>query len=96
MTSQSGMGIRLVIAGRVQMVGYRDWLVAQAAARNVHGWVRNRRDGTVEALLHGDSTTLATLVEACRQGPPAARVTTIEQHPADPPAHPGFHRLPTG
>lgn len=83
------------ISGRVQGVGYRDWLVAQAERVGVHGWVRNRRDGSVEALLHGDATAVAALVALCRQGPPHADVTDIAESPGEPPAEPGFRRWPT-
>ena len=86
---------RLVIAGRVQGVGYRDWLVSEATARGVHGWVRNRADGAVEALLHGEADAVAGLLAACRAGPRHAGVTGIEDHPADPPPSPGFRRLPS-
>jgi acylphosphatase len=75
-------------------VGYRDWLVAEAASRDVHGWVRNRRDGSVEALVHGAPERVADLIEACRRGPRHAQVSGIAEHPADPPP-PGFQRLPT-
>ncbi len=86
---------RLVIAGRVQGVGYRDWLVSEAALRGVHGWVRNRADGAVEALLHGEADAVAALLAACRLGPRHAEVTGIAEHPADPPPSPGFRRLPS-
>jgi len=85
----------LRIFGRVQGVGYRDWLVEQAVRRDVHGWVRNRRDGSVEALLHGERACVAALVALCREGPPHADVTEIAENPGDPPAERGFRRLPT-
>jgi acylphosphatase len=85
----------LTIFGRVQGVGYRDWLVAQAGRLGVHGWVRNRRDGTVEALLHGDGAAVAVLVALCREGPPHADVTDIAERPAEPPQWTEFRRWPT-
>jgi acylphosphatase len=86
---------RLLIEGRVQGVGYRDWMVATARRLGLHGWVRNRADGCVEALVAGPSTAIEALVEACRKGPPAARVNAINATPADHPGHTGFHRAPT-
>ncbi len=87
---------RLVrIAGRVQGVGYRDWLVEEARAHGLAGWVRNRRDGTVEALLAGDLPGVQAVLLACRRGPPAARVDSIEEKLAEDPDAPGFVRLPT-
>jgi acylphosphatase len=86
---------RLLIAGRVQGVGFRDWMQAEAERLGVAGWVRNRRDGTVEALLHGEPASVEALLDACLRGPSFARVTNIDQHPAEPPSAAGFHRLPT-
>ncbi|WP_408906450.1 acylphosphatase [Sabulicella glaciei] len=83
------------IAGRVQGVGYRDWLVAEARAHGLAGWVRNRRDGSVEALLAGDRPSVQEVLLACRRGPPAARVDSLEESLAEDPSEPGFHRLPT-
>jgi acylphosphatase len=74
--------IRIVIHGRVQGVWYRGWTVDQARARGLAGWVRNRRDGTVEAVLIGSVAAVREMIEACRSGPPAARVRGIEEHPA--------------
>ena len=87
--------LRLRIAGRVQGVGYRDWLVREASRHGLDGWVRNRRDGTVEALLAGDAPAVQAVVIACRRGPPLARVESIEEVFAEPPGEPGFRRLPT-
>jgi acylphosphatase len=72
--------IRHVIArGRVQGVGYRAFVEAEALARGLEGWVRNRRDGTVEALFMGEGAVVADMIDACRQGPLAARVDAIDQ-----------------
>jgi len=69
---------RLIIHGRVQGVGYRAWLAEQARATGIDGWVRNRRDGTVEALLYADDRSLEVFIADCRQGPPLARVTHVD------------------
>jgi acylphosphatase len=86
---------RVRIEGRVQGVGYRDWMVKEASRLGLSGWVRNRRDGSVEALVAGDEPTLQVLLSACRRGPPAARVDGIEESLAEPPGEPGFRRMPT-
>ena len=66
---------RLVITGRVQGVGYRDWLVGEARALGLRGWVRNRRDGSVEAIAAGDAVD--ALVERAWRGPMMARVNGV-------------------
>ena len=68
---------QLVIRGRVQGVGYRMAMTDAASALGVAGWVRNRRDGTVEALVQGDEALVEELLAWCRRGPPGARVTAI-------------------
>jgi acylphosphatase len=83
---------RLVIAGRVHGVGFRDWMVQEAIALGLEGWVRNRRDGTVEALLYGDIASVEEMLRACRRGPRLAEVTRIDEDWADPPDEPGFVR----
>ena len=70
---------RVVIAGRVQGIGYRDWMVQEAVRLGVHGWVRNRRDGTVEALVGGEEAAVQALLSACRRGPPLAAVHDITE-----------------
>jgi acylphosphatase len=89
---------RLSIAGRVQGVGYRDALRRQALACGLSGWVRNRRDGTVEALLQGNAPDIEKVIAWARRGPPAARVDRVDAQVADGdmdrPCH-GFDCLPT-
>lgn len=88
-------GRRVVIAGTVQGVGYRDWMVREATRLGVHGWVRNRRNGTVEALVAGEEAAVQALLSACRRGPPTARVTEITEEFAEPPEEPGFRQVAT-
>ena len=73
--------LRLVIAGRVQGVGYRDFVQSRAQVLGVTGWVRNWRDGTVEAVVSGPPESLDELLAACWRGPPAARVADIQIEP---------------
>jgi acylphosphatase len=86
---------RLIIAGQVQGVGYRDWLVIHAEAAGLSGWVRNLSDGTVEALIAGETAAVEELVRQCRRGPRLAVVTSIEEDFSEAPGEPGFHSLPT-
>jgi acylphosphatase len=87
---------RVVVHGRVQGVGFRYAMVDAAQAHGVAGWVRNRRDGTVEAFVQGDETAVASIVAWCRRGPPAARVAAVDAVPAAPdPALAGFEHQPT-
>jgi acylphosphatase len=68
---------RLVVTGRVQNVFYRDWLVEQAEAIGITGWVRNRADGSVEATVAGSSEMIEAIVAKARQGSPASRVADV-------------------
>jgi acylphosphatase len=77
------MARRLLIRGRVQGVGYRQWLVREARRRGVTGWVRNRRDGSVEALVDGSPDGVAQIVALARVGPPAAAVAGVETSEAE-------------
>jgi len=73
---------RVIIRGRVQGVGYRDWTRHVAKRRGIEGWVRNRSDGSVEALFAGSRDNVLDMIAACRGGPPRAAVDTIEEHDA--------------
>ena len=68
---------RLVITGRVQNVWYRDWLVGEATALGLDGWVRNRADGSVEAVVAGAPEMVEAIVAKARQGSPASRVADV-------------------
>jgi acylphosphatase len=88
----------LRISGRVQGVGYRDALRRQALAHGLAGWVRNRRDGSVEAVLQGDAGGVEKVIAWARRGPPAARVDRVDERPAEghvDRSYSGFERLPT-
>ena len=82
--------VRLVIAGRVQAVGYRAWTIETAMRLGLRGWVRNRRDGTVEALVIGGADAVAAMIAACREGPPAARVAEVAVGEAEDDGSAGF------
>ena len=73
----SDRAVQLRITGRVQGVGYRAWTVHRARELGLRGWVRNRRDGSVEALIIGKDEQVEGMIEACREGPSFARVTHI-------------------
>ena len=76
--------IRLVrIRGRVQGVGYRAWVEHQARVRGMEGWVRNRRDGSVEVLFAGPEDVVADMIAACRRGPSSARVADVAEEAAN-------------
>jgi acylphosphatase len=82
--------VRLRITGEVQGVGYRIWATRTAAGLQLRGWVRNRRDGSVEMLATGVLDSIEVMVEACRRGPPAARVTVVTVSDAEDDGSVGF------
>jgi len=86
---------RLRVTGRVQGVGFREALRAEALHLGVTGWVRNRRDGSVEALIQGEVAQLEAIVAWCRRGPPAARVADVEVHASAIEAGASFELRPT-
>ena len=87
------IAVRVIIAGRVQGVGYRYWTVAEAERLGLDGWVRNREDGTVEALFAGPAAAVRDMIVACRTGPRFAAVADIAEFAADPPEIRGFRQV---
>jgi len=75
---------RIVVEGQVQGVFYRSTCRREAQARGVAGWVRNRPDGTVEAVLEGEPDAVEAVIAWARQGPPAASVSRVEVTEEDP------------
>jgi acylphosphatase len=69
---------RVIVRGRVQGVWFRGSTQDRARAQGVRGWVRNRRDGSVEAVFEGSAEAVGALLDFCRAGPPAARVASVE------------------
>ena len=82
----SGAILQVTIRGRVQGVGYRYWVEQQARAHNLEGWVRNRRDGSVEALFSGPADSVARMAASCRRGPASARVDAVQEEAGNPDA----------
>lgn len=78
MTDADDVIRHVVIRGLVQGVGYRAWTEYTALAHGLEGWVRNRRDGTVEAVFAGRPSRVAAMIEACRTGPHGARVDSVD------------------
>ncbi|MCH7540860.1 MAG: acylphosphatase [Proteobacteria bacterium] len=87
--------IRVHITGQVQAVWFRAWTQEQASQRGLSGWVRNRADGSVEALFIGPDAAVAGMVAACWDGPPHAAVTGVEEFPAEDDGRVGFRYRPT-
>jgi len=69
----------VLIRGRVQGVGFRAWTEGTALAHGLEGFVRNRRDGSVEAVFAGPAQAVTAMLEVCRRGPPGARVDALDQ-----------------
>lgn len=87
---------RLIVTGRVQNVFYRDWFVKQMAGLGVRGWVRNRTNGSVEAVVEGASELVDAAIDKARQGSPASRVTDVTvREDAAPETLSGFVKRPT-
>ena len=74
---------QVTVTGRVQGVGYRAWVEHRAVAHSLEGWVRNRRDGSVEALFAGPANVVSAMVDSCRRGPPSARIDDVREESAD-------------
>jgi acylphosphatase len=86
---------RLVITGHVQNVFYRAWFTEQATALGLDGWVRNRVDGSVEAVVQGPSEMVAAIIAKARQGSPASRVDHVAVEDMSGPILSGFEQRPT-
>jgi acylphosphatase len=82
--------VRLLIGGRVQGVGYRAWATRVAGELGLRGWVRNRRDGSVEMLVIGIDEAVSAMIEGARRGPPAARVGGVRIDDAEDDGSPDF------
>lgn len=89
------MSKRVLVFGRVQGVWFRGWTVDEARALGLDGWVRNRRDGSVEMLLSGPDEAVARMIERVRRGPSAARVERVDVEESDELAPSGFEQRPT-
>jgi len=86
---------RLMIRGLVQGVFFRAWTVETAKTLGLVGWVRNRSEGSVEAFVQGKAETIDHFITLARNGPPAARVDSIEENEATPAEHSRFEQRPT-
>jgi len=82
----SGAIRHVAIRGRVQGVGYRAWVAHMVKKHDLEGWVRNCRDGSVEALFAGPADIVAAMVAACRRGPSMARVDAVREDDSHPDA----------
>lgn len=87
--------VHVVITGRVQGVGFRAFVEREAEVLKLNGWVRNRRDGTVEAVFAGDEGEIQHILMELNAGPPAAAVTDVRTGPYEGPIPDGFSSLPT-
>jgi acylphosphatase len=88
--------VRVIVRGKVQGVGFRAYTEMQANALKLDGWVRNRRDGTVEAMLSGEAAVIERMLIALRVGPPHSAVTIVRSMPEEgAEVATGFRVLPT-
>jgi acylphosphatase len=93
--SENKRTVHVRVEGRVQGVGYRAFVEMRAAELGLTGWVRNRRDGSVEAVLQGSPDAVEAVLDACRAGPPASRVARLDIIGEGVGAFDGFDVLPT-
>ncbi len=82
MTVAEHKAVHVIVRGRVQGVGFRAFVEHAALSRGIEGWVRNRRDGTLEAVFAGDPASVEAILAACKTGPRGSRVDHIEQRNA--------------
>lgn len=87
--------LRVHVHGFVQGVGFRDFLIMAAEQQRLDGWVRNRSDGSVEALVSGTTKAVEIFVTNATKGPPGAKVSAVDLHNSEPPGEKGFKRRPS-
>lgn len=87
--------VRARITGRVQGVWFRAWTAETAQGLGLSGWVRNRADGSVEAVFSGEEEEVDAMIQAAHGGPPMARVDAIDTEADTPPEATGFHQRDT-
>ena len=87
--------LRLTIEGSVQAVGYRNFTIGEARLLGLDGWVRNRSNGNVEVLIHGENGAVEKFIEACARGPAGSQIKGISMEKAEPPEEKGFGRRPS-
>jgi acylphosphatase len=89
------IALNVRVEGRVQGVGFRAFIDSEARRRGLLGWVRNRADGSVEAVFGGEEQTVREMIEACRKGPRAAIVRRLTETQVEVEVWRGFSVLPT-
>ncbi|BDW89622.1 acylphosphatase [Thalassospira tepidiphila] len=94
-TGDGNIAVHARIEGRVQGVWYRAWTVEEARKRDLTGWVRNRNDGSVEAVFCGPAKVVQSMITACHEGPTHARVDRIHEEPALEDGFATFEKRPT-
>ncbi len=87
--------LRVHVHGIVQGVGFRDFLLTSAQQNRLDGWVRNRADGSVEALVSGPTKAVEVFVTNATKGPQGAKVSAVDLHNSEPPKEKGFIRRPS-
>ena len=87
--------VHAIVSGVVQGVGFRFFVEREARARGLYGWVRNRRDGTVETVIAGADAAVDEMLAQLHRGPPGADVTAVRAGPYPGGVEPGFRTLPT-
>ncbi len=87
--------VRVIVSGRVQGVWFRGWTMETARLLELDGWVRNRRDGSVEAVFSGAPERVEAMLKACREGPPMAQVTDVQTFEHDESVERGFYPQPS-
>lgn len=93
--SEDITSLKVHVHGFVQGVGFRDFLIMAAERNSLDGWVRNRADGSVEALVSGPQKAVEDFVGHATKGPAGARISAVDLHNSEPPAEKGFTRRPS-